>query len=104
MLSKYRRILFVMLVALIVLSVGAFNWLRPGSAHASPYTAALSAHSQMARHPGRLTMHADTCSALLALGVVGAQLFNPPPVPGLPSIQAVPISPLDLAQLQDCTP
>ena len=103
MLSKYYRVLFVMLVALVVLSIGAFNWLRPGSAHASSSTAAFPAHSQMVRHPGNLTIRAESCSAIIGLGVIGAQLFNPP-MPGLQGIQTVPISPLDLAQLQDCTP
>lgn len=109
--SKYCRTLFVILVALMVLSIGAFNWLRPGSAHASSSTATFSTHSQMARHPGHLAARAETCSEDLALGIVGAQLFNPSAPglpglqgPGLQDLQAVPISPLELANLQNCTP
>lgn len=99
---RYCRVLLTAILAMVMLSFGTFNLMRPGMAYASSHTAGLSVHSQGTAFMGsRVLRNArlQDCSADLGLGLVGSSLNVD--ILGFPIL---PLDPLSLANLQFCTP
>lgn len=100
----YKRclVLVATLLAMIVLSVGAFS-LMSGMAYAASHSTASLTHPQTllsSAHLATISTGIDTCSAEIGLGIIGAGIEN-----GIPG--AFPGSPIDLGgfgSLEGCTP